>query len=147
MSELKEQFNNGQQANFKRDTSKLLLWGNRFESAYITNAGGEDVTLPAGLVMGRITANGRVTPLEAEATDGSQFPVGILAANYTVAAGADQSVSLCVSGDVNEGMLSFLGSDTLDSVVDGRILRDRLAADTLGIKLVVSDELTEFDNE
>lgn len=148
MSLLTEQANNGQQANFKRDLSKIFLWGNRYESVNYTNGTGSEKTLPAGLVMGRISASGLLLPLQSDAVDGSQLPVGVLAADYTVANGATQEVSICVAGDVEESKLIFEnGTDTLATVVAARRLRDRLAADTLGIKLVVSDELTDFDNE
>ena len=97
--------------------------------------------------MGRISASGLLVPLASGASDGSNIPVGILASNYTVAAGATHEVAFCVSGDVVKNMLSFDGSDNLDTVISGRRLGDRIAADTVGIRLIDSDELTEFDNE
>lgn len=148
MSSLTEQANNGQQANFKRDLSKIFLFANRYESGNYTNGTGSEKTLLAGTVMGRIHASGLLLPLESDATDGSQLPIGVLAANYTVANGATQAVSICVAGDVEESQLVFEnGTDTLATVVTARRLRDRMAADTLGIKLLASDELTDFDNE
>lgn len=148
MSTLQEQANNGQQANFKRDVSKIFVWNNRYTNGSYVNGTGSEVTLPAGTVMGRVSANQNLAPLESDATNGSQFPVGILANDHTVANGATHSVSICISGDVVENKLIFNnGTDTLNTVVTGRSLRDRISADTAGVHLIVSNELTEFDNE
>jgi hypothetical protein len=139
--------NSGNQAIIKTDVSKIFLWNNRFESADYTNGGGAPVTLPAGTLLGRINASGKVTPLTSAAVDGSQFPCGVLNEDWTVAAGATQKVSFCVAGDVAEEKVILQGTDTLSTVVSGRTIRDRIAGDTLGIKLVAGTELTKYDNE
>lgn len=150
MSELTEQLNNGQQANFKRDTAKIFLWNNRYQKEEYTNGTGAEVTLKAGTLMGRVHASGEIVPLTstpAVGSEGSQFPVGILNQDVTVANGVTVDVYICVAGDVAEEKVILSGTDTLETVIADRRLRDRIAADTHGIKLVVSDELTAFDNE
>lgn len=140
--------NTNSQLYSQRDTSKIFLWNNRYETGTYTNSGYDDVTLAAGTVMGRVTTTGKLTPLESDATDGSQIPVGILHQDYTVAAGEDQTISICTAGDVASGKLVFAKTgDTLDTVVSGRRLRDRIPGDTLGINLVASTELTKEDND
>lgn len=147
MSNQTVSLNTGNQAIIKTDTAKIFLWNNRYESADYTNGGGAPVVLPKGTVMGRINATGKVAPLTSAAVDGSQFPCGILNEDWTVAAGATQNVSFCVAGDVAEEKVILQGADTLATVVTGRTLRDRIASDTVGIKLVAGTELTGYDNE
>ena len=140
--------NNGVQAIIHNDVSKIFIRDNRYESADYTNSDEYDpVTLTAGTLLGRVHASGKVVPLTSGASDGSQFPVGILKQTVTVEEGDTREVTFCVAGDVAEGKIIFQGSDTLETVVSSRRLRDRIAADTVGIKLVPSTELTEDDND
>lgn len=129
------------------DTSKTFVWNPRTTTGTFTN-GGYDDTLLAGTVMGRISATQKLTPLQSTASDGSQFPVGILLADTEVEAGADATLTIVVEGDVVESKLVFdRVGDTLSTVVSGRSLRDRIGADTVGIKLVGGDQLTGYDNQ
>lgn len=140
--------NTGQQAIINTDLSKIFVWNNRYEKGSYNNGGYDSVTLQAGTVMGRITATGKLTPLRSDASDGSQIPVGILLETQTVAAGDTVDVFVCTSGDVVSGKLVFAKSgDTLDTIISSRRLRDRIAADTVGINLIDSDELTATDNQ
>jgi hypothetical protein len=129
------------------DIRKIFVWDNRFADAQYNNDTYDDVDLALGTVMGRVASTGLLVPLDSEATDGSQFPVGVLASNYTAPAGETKDISICVAGDVEESLLIFTNeSDDLDTVVSDRQLRDRIAADTVGIKLVSSTEMTQHDN-
>jgi hypothetical protein len=140
--------NTGNQAIIKTDISKIFLWNNRFEAAQYTNGGGAPVTLAEGTLLGRISATGKVIPLASAAADGSQFPVGILNEEKIVAPGATIDLFMCVSGDVDSSKVVLAGADTLDTVISGRRIRDRIGSDTVGIKLVApADELTAYDNE
>lgn len=138
--------NTGNQLTVDTDRSKIFLWRNRYDNADYTNASGGSVTLAAGTLLGRISATGKVIPLASAAADGSQFPVGILADDYIVANGATISLAFCVSGDVATEKVVLAGADTLDTVISSRRIRDRIAADTVGIKLVATSEMTDFDN-
>lgn len=130
-----------------RDASKMFLFNNDYISGNVNNSDYDDLTLPAGTLMGRISATGLLTPLASGASDGSQFPVGILATDYTIGAGDTIEVRICVSGEVDENMIELQGSDTLNTVISSRRLRDRIGSDTVGIILRSVEELSGYDNQ
>lgn len=102
--------------NYNRD--KIFIFENRYKNGSYTNGTGDDVDLALGTVMGRITSSGKWKPWDATATDGSEQPRGVLAAAYSVADGATQSISICISGDVAQEQLVFTGEgQTLETVV------------------------------
>lgn len=127
------------------DTSKIFLGKNESFVAVFT-AGVTDVLLEAGTLMGRIGTTQKVVPLESGATDGSQFPVGILNSTRNVLASTTVSVAIVNKGDVAREQVIFDGTDTFTTLVDDRSLEDRIASDTAGIILVKTSELTNFDN-
>lgn len=143
--------NTGNMAIVQNDLTKIFVWNNRYENGTFeyTNSTYDDVTIQKGSVIGRVLADQTLVLLESGASDGSQYPVGVLAEDIVVEAGESYSAtaSICVAGDVDESKLNFQGSDDLDTEVSGRSLRDRLASDTVGIKLVGGDQLTAQDNE
>ena len=129
------------------DTSKVFIRKCNFETGNFANDGYDDVTLGMGTLMGRISATGDLTPLVSGASDGSQYPVGILAENLVVEAGNEATINICIEGEVDSSKLILDAGDTLSTVIDGRQLRDRINADTLGIKLTYVDELSGTDNQ
>lgn len=130
------------------DVSKIFIWGNRFVGAQYNNDGYAPVTIAEGTVMGRIKTTGKVIPLESDATDGSQYPVGILQRTITVDEGDTVIVDICIAGDVaQEKVILVKDGDTLETVIDNRQIRDRITGDTMGIKLVPGTEQTGFDNQ
>lgn len=148
MSSQSTSTNTSNQLTTKTDISKIFVGGNRYEDAEYNNSGYDTESLVAGTVMGRVHATGKIKPLRSDNGDGSQIPVGILAEDKDVEAGDTVELTFCVAGDVVSGKLVFEKSgDTLDTVVSSRRLRDRIGADTVGIKLVGADELTDYDNE
>ena len=106
---------------YNYSTRNIFVWNNRFNtiSATYTNSTGSEVTLSAGMLIGRIAATGLVVQSISTATDGSQVPIGVLTTDYTVADGDSVTVSFCIQGDVDYGMLVFGGSpvDTLSTVI------------------------------
>lgn len=130
-----------------QDTSKLLIGDNTTVVGSFTNGGGSAVTLDQGTVMGRISATGKLVALTSAASDGSQFVVGVLCDTTTVAAGGTVDLTLCDSGEINQSMVKLQGSDTLETVVGGRRIKDKIGAETVGVKLIVSNDLTNFDNQ
>lgn len=147
MSKQTVKLNTGQQAIIDTDTSKIFVWDNRYDNFDYNNDDYNDATLQAGTVMGRISASGKIKPLRSDNADGSQVPIGILNQGRIVAAGETVKVSICVAGDVVADKLIFEKSgDTIDTVVDGKRLRDRIGSDTVGIKLVGGTEHTKTDN-
>ena len=141
-----EQTNN--QAHFDYDYSKIFIGGNRYEQVIFTNLTGGALDYLSGTVVGRISASGKITNLKSGATDGSQFPVGVLATDITqLGAAADVTVNMCISGDVAQEKIILDGSDTLTTVISDKIIRDRIGSDTVGIILKEGTELTNFDNQ
>lgn len=151
MSENAITLNTGQQAIITTDLGKIFVWNNRYDkfNYEYENDSYDDVTIPAGTLMGKIAADNVVVPLASGASDGSQYPVGVLAADVVILAGEtfDGEITLCVAGDVVESKVILDGSDTMDTVISARTIRDRIGADTVGIKLVESTEMTGYDNE
>ena len=139
--------NTGSFAIVQVDRSKVFIWQNRYTKANHTNSTGATETLLTGTLMGRISASQLVIPLASAATDGSQFPIGILADDYTVINGATLELAICNFGDVAEEKVIFAGSDVFATVISGRSIRDRIAADTVGIRLVTSTEMSGYDNQ
>ena len=144
--------NTNNQLTVNSDTSKIFIGDNRhdnFAYAKDNSAGTDDITIPAGTLFGRISATGYVIPLESGASDGSQFPIGILREDKTILYGEDydDEITLCVEGRVARAKVIFQGSDTMATVVSSRRLDDRIGSDTVGIKLVASTELTGYDND
>ncbi len=128
------------------DTRKIFIWNNSYQKGMLSNGSGASVDFQAGTLLGRVSANGNLVALASGATDGSNLPVGILAQDITIADGATAEVQYCVSGEVDQNEFIFDGTDTLDTVVTGKRLVDRIASDTAGIILRTADNLTEFDN-
>lgn len=129
------------------DNAKIFIWDNRYEQGEYTNAGETEVELAKGTLMGRIAATQLLVPCASGASDGSQFPVGILADDYVIDYGVSATLTICIGGNVAEELVVLNGSDTFDTVVSARSLRDRIAADTLGIKLVLGTQMTAYDNQ
>lgn len=140
--------NNGNQAIINYDLGKIFVWNNRYDSGTSEeNETYDDITHPAGTLLGRVSATGEIKPLASGASDGSQYPVGVLAQETVVPAGDTATMVYCVSGDVVESKVILDGSDEMDTVISGRTIKDRIGADTVGIKLVASTELAGTDNE
>ena len=129
------------------DTSKIFIWDNRFERFTFKNTSGGVATFEPGTLLGRVTATGELDTVKSGAVDGSEIPLGVLAEQVLdLADDGEVDVNICIAGDVNEAKVILDGVDTLDTNIDGRPIRDRINADTMGIKLTVKDELTGHDN-
>lgn len=140
--------NTGQQMTINTDRSQIFLWDNRTEKALYNNSAYGSVTLALGTVMGRVSGTGYIKPLVSSASDGSQFPVGVLSDDFIVEGGDLLELPIVVSGDVAAEKLVFVtASDNLDVTVSSRRLRDRMGSDTVGIKLVSTYEMTDYDNQ
>lgn len=139
--------NTGQQMTITIDTSKIFIWGNRYTTGSYTNSGGSPVTLAAGTLLGKVSATQKLLPHSSAASDGSQFPVGVLADDYIIAAGATLDLFYCVAGDVAQEKVILASGDTMVTPVSGRSIYDRIGSDTVGIKLVPSTSNSDYDNQ
>lgn len=146
MSTVTEVENTGQQAHFQTDISKIFIWNPRTILADYENTTGSDVVLKAGRLMGRISATGFLLELVSGAVDDSNIPLGFLIRDITIPTATTPTLTIVVSGDVAEELVILDAGDTLETVISGRRLRDRILADTQGILLVPSTDLTNFDN-
>lgn len=149
MSSNSQVLNNGQQATTNYDLAKIFIFNNRFAQASFTNSQYDPTeTMLAGTIMGRIAGTNNIVPWISTATDGSQYPIGILANDVVVNDGATVTLNYCVSGDIAKDQIVFWKTtDTFATVVSGRTLYDRLGSDSVGIKIVDNTEMTAFDNQ
>lgn len=156
MSTANTRLNTGQQLTTDYDLSKIFIGNNRYQSRNLVNSEYNPMFIAAGTVMGAIKGTGSgntppaVFPSVASATDGSQFPIGILAQDYNIADGTTAVVSLCVEGDVTKDKVQFWNAptDTYATVPSGgnKAYYDEIGSSTVGIKLVDDTEMTDFDN-
>lgn len=146
MSSYNTRLNTGQQITTDYDLSKIFIWNNRYENdSYINNSNYNPITLLVGTVMGRIASTGYIVPCYASAVDGSQDPIGVLANDIILSAGQSKQASICIAGDVASNKLIFLYGDSLETVVAGKRMKDRIQANSL-IILRASTEMTDYDN-
>jgi hypothetical protein len=117
------------------DSKNIFILNNETEIGRINNEDYDDITYPAGTVMGRIATTNMLTPITSEASDGSQFPIGVLHTETTVPAGETVNATIVISGHVDASLLILQGSDTLNTVVSLRTIRDRIKSDSAGIIL------------
>lgn len=130
------------------DLSKVFLLNNRYQTGSYTNSGYTAILLPQGTVLGRIAATRAIVPLVSTASDGSQFPIGILSQDYIVQPGAVTSLMYGVCGDVAQEEIGFInGTDTFNTIVSGRTLFDRIQCDSVGLFIKASVDLTDYDNQ
>lgn len=129
------------------DVSKIFVFDNFYKPGTLLNASGGVKSFPPGTLIGRIGSSDKLVPCASGATDGSQFPLGILLSDVVDLADAGEAaVDICISGDVVRTKVIYDDTDTQETVVALRRLKDRINADTMGINLVDSDELTGTDN-
>ena len=145
MSTVSQQSSTSNQSNTKYDFSKLFVRNNVYREITVA-ASGSDLTLTAGQLIGTIAATAKGAVMKSGSSDGSQFPSGIVAnESITITDGTEAVISICNGGEVAEELLSFDGSDGLNTNVSDRIYRDRLK--DLGIIARETDQLAAFDNE
>jgi hypothetical protein len=148
MSDQTIELNNGQQAIIHTDLSRIFVGRNRYDKGEVNNSDIYDpLVLPIGTLMGRVAATGLLAPFDAGGSDGTQYVVGVLATDYTIDEGDTKEVYVCVEGDVVESKIVFQGSDDMDTIVSGRIVRDKIGSESVGIKLIASTELSNYDND
>lgn len=136
----------GKQLFVDTDLTKVFLYGNRYDSGTFNNSQYDPLELKVGMLLGKISATQGLALCDSDSVDGSQYPIGVCAEDITIADGDSHAVAYCVAGDVSKSKVILHAPDTMATVIDGRSIQDRIGADTVGVKLVVSDNLTEFDN-
>jgi hypothetical protein len=101
------------------DLSKIFLRENTSQQfTYDNTAGGTDVTIASGTVMGIVTSNGYTKPYNSTGTTGEQYPRYIAYGPTVIPAGTSAPVTVCVAGWVNGSQLVFSrNGDTLNTIV------------------------------
>jgi hypothetical protein len=123
------------------DFSKVFLFDNKYRKVSIA-ASGSDLTITAGELIGIVST----VYQPYDSTTSNIRLVGVAAETITISDGDSADVLICIAGKVAEDKLLFNGTDTIDTVVDYKTLREHLESDTLGIELASTDELTAADN-
>ena len=131
------------------DLANLVVWNPRTDKETLRNETGSEVTLEAGLILGRKTSGthaGKLAPYDSTDTEGANVPVYILGQTVTIAANSDASnVMVYLAGDVNTSKLIFSnGSDDLTTIAGGVMVKDALNSGQFVLKNVT--ELSEYDN-
>jgi hypothetical protein len=131
----------------ENDVSKLLLGFNEFDSGDVT-ASGADVVLTEGMILGQISATGKLVVMASASVDGSQFPFGIVIKDKTVVDGTTEELTVVTKGRIDETKLVFDGSDDLDTAVGAATFQRtyRALLNDLGFTLKASIEMTTPDN-
>lgn len=130
------------------DLSKIFLGNNKTQKAVYTNSTGSPVTLVPGRIMGRVLVSGKVLPQDKDSTDGSQQPRFVLMSSHeSVADGADVTVTLVVSGEVDASKLICSSGESLTSAVGTTGLIGDLLMANSHILLVDGVENTFADNQ
>ena len=78
------------------DNSMVFMGCNKFVDESLKNTTGGSITYKMGTLLGKsgsATHSGKVLQLDTAASDGSQYPFGILATDVTIAAGQSAVVS------------------------------------------------------
>lgn len=140
-------YNNGTQLQVNTNLAKLFPFGAENQRFYsYTNSTYDTVELTAGTVMGVIATTGKVVPMTSGASDGSQYPIGILADDYSVVEGDTVNLSIMVMGQVRQDMILLQGSDTLSTVVSGKRIFERIGSDSVGVLIISSTNATNYEN-
>lgn len=146
MSEITLRSATGNHLTADSDRSKVFIGNNEFEVGTLLNATAGELTYEIGTVLGKVAASNRLVPLASAGTDGSQYPIGILAEEVTLAASGTASVNICIAGDVNASSIILGGTDVLTTVVEDKTIADRIKSDNKGIRLITINDGTFFDN-
>ena len=154
----------GSQSITNYDLTKVFIGNNRYAHASFKNTTDATVTIPFGTLMGKVTKNnsdsgatppvvdanviGYLLPCASGNVNGEGNPVGILAQDLVVAAGATvTNVRYCLQGDFDLSFLVLNGSDTLDTVVSGSVAINELILSQTGLFGINVQQMTKFDNQ
>ena len=119
----------------------MLLSGNHsFHQETFSAAGA--LAFPTGMVLGRITASGKVTFYNSGAVDGTEIPLGVLTNALTTTGAGDTEIRMLMSGEVREDKLLVwtAGVPVVPTTAERSLLAD------YGIIGLPDTELLRFDN-
>lgn len=139
--------NTGRQLFVNNDSSQTFIGGTftrRSES--VNNSGYADITILEGTLMGRILSSGVMIPFKSDASDGSQIPRGLMNNTVVIPAGEMIELPIVIMGEVATNKLVFAKTgDSIATVIGtSGTVEDLLGV--IGIKLLDSREMTDYDN-
>ena len=143
------------QITYDYDKRFVQLGKNEQITGVFVNETGAELVLVGGEVLAKRASGGNAGKLvafnAANTIAGDCEIVGINLEAITLAIGAEAKVLACNKGRVDEGLLVFIKGETLNTIVaipttNPRSVRDKIAAETAGIDLVVVTENTKYDN-
>ena len=108
-----------------------------------TIVSGEDITV--GMLLGIITASGKLAQAKSGSSDGSENPRYIAISDVDATGGDVDNVTVLATGEVNAAKLVFDGTDTLDTVVNNQSYYNHLR--DYGIIATPSTQLVDYDNQ
>ncbi len=129
------------------DYSKLFKTNFKTVQMTYTNISGGTVNLVAGMLFGRVSADLKGAILKSASVDGSEIPFGINLTEAEVLNTASKTIQVAVTGMMDKALIVLDGADTLDTLIDGRTIGDRIPADTEGITIEDFDQLVNLDNQ
>jgi hypothetical protein len=122
-------------------TNGIRLWEPVHQDETLNAAGA--LTYPAGLVLGRIAASGKLTHYNPVGVDGTEVPVAVLANDVTFAGAGDAPIRAIIAGRLRKEDLTEWAAGTPEAltVAEVDLLRD------MGIIALDTQQLTEQDNQ
>lgn len=132
------------QSSLDFERQNLFTFGNRYAEATLENNTGAEMVATAGFLVVRGAAANEIRPAIAGATLANV--IGILNVNGEITLANDEKINAnyCLSGDINEELLTLPDTVTLDTVVSGKSVRDILTG--LGFVLHSVTENSKFGN-
>lgn len=95
------------------DISSIFLWGNRYEDVTLTAPGA--VTYSPGQILAFNATTGKYE-ITVSGTAAVSNAKAVLAQEMSFTGAGDKLARVCVEGSVDENLLTFDGTDTLDTI-------------------------------
>jgi hypothetical protein len=100
-----------------RSTAGIVIFGATFENETLTATGA--ATWPAGAVLGRVTASGKLVRFAPAASDGSEVPLAVLTVPVEFTAAGDRAERPAISGQVRrEDLVDAAGTALTQAAID-----------------------------
>ena len=123
----------------------IFLYGNRHATVVFNNNTGGDLDVEAGILLIRNPANAaEVIPAIAGATLVNVIGFLNIEGIVTLADAETINANLCISGDIDSGLITLPDTVTLNTITDGKTLNDTLTA--LGFVMKNVTEGSKFAN-
>ena len=124
------------------DIGSAVIFGAVFDDAVFLGLA-VSTTYPAGTVLGRVTASGKLSPSDVGAVDGTETPVAMLATDViTAAVLVDINIRVLIEGQVRLSKL-IIAPATVGVVTAAQ--KDQLR--DFGIVALQTTELSKLDNQ